>query len=125
MALNLTNLFEAVRSHYSGSDDVWFEQAPSHSNLPYLTWYVDDVILGQTMGGTQKVETITYKVAARGTTLSDCYELLDAFTADYDEATLTITGYTTVRNYRKAIETGHRDGVWVAEAVYVLWAEEN
>lgn len=121
MALNIKALVTAIEEHTETEFNL--EAAGRNSNLPYVIWELLSSRPDHTNTGV--MEIVQYRITVFDRTSAGAQAIHATIAGSFDESTLTITGYTGVRNQR--VDSSHRfdRGTWQSSLTYQLWAEKD
>ena len=131
----MQNIFKALYSKISGSDfstsiggRFYLHEAPQAATFPYAVYNHISTVPEVASGG-YILEDVSIQITlfSNNKSATEVCDIYDDCIALFDEASLTITGYTNLRMSRE-FSTMIRDSennVWQFNVDYRLWAEKT
>ena len=132
----LQNKYEASGSLATQTNGLWYQGEEHSRKSPYLTFLLVSDTADYTMGTSSKVVenclmqlSVWYEDNSEEADSVNGLEritvLFDLMTTLFDEASLTIAGYTLIRCFRESSNLlRDPDGGWAYHTTYRMWLQE-
>ena len=130
MAVAGKNILKAIGDLYDGAggaslralvNALHYDQAPQSSSLPYIVFHIINMSPGRTFSASELREDmlLQFSIFDETRNVDAVWNIYDALDALYDEATITVTGYTSIAILRESVVSPvWLDKTWQMSADY-------